>query len=133
MMGMKDEMDRTMERIECVEYRFTERTADLEENLENCVTKISKIEKQQHDQQQPIEHFLDMDAKILLSKFLSFVINICVVIIFVISSLTKLVMPFVSNRARLVASGVAVAAVIVLWRNSGCVNIFRDLFRPFTN
>lgn len=127
MMGMKDEMDRTMERIECVAYRFTERTGDLEENLEKCATKISKIEKQQHEQQ-PIDNFLDMDAKVLFSRFLSFIINICVVVIFVVCSVVKMIMPFVSNKVRLLVSGVVLTAFILVWKN-----LDHEIFNVFYN
>lgn len=130
MLGMKEEMDRTLENIECVEYRFTERTADLQEEVENCITRISKMEKQQQDQQ-PIETILDMDAKILLSKFLSFIINICVVVLFIISSLSKLVLPFVSSRTRLIVS-IIVLALYIISKNYSYHNLFcyyKDLFQ----
>ena len=43
MMDLKQEMDRAGERIECVEYRVTERTDEIDENLQTRVREIRKF------------------------------------------------------------------------------------------
>lgn len=40
MTGLKEEVDQTLERIECTEYRFAERSEDIEEAVGNCVTRV---------------------------------------------------------------------------------------------
>ena len=40
MTGLKEEVDQTLERIECTEYRFSERSRDIEEAVGNCVTRV---------------------------------------------------------------------------------------------
>ena len=42
-------MDETMESIDQIEYRFAQRTDDLQESLEGCVTVLTKIEKRQEE------------------------------------------------------------------------------------
>ena len=115
MRGVKEEMEHTLERIECVEYRFTERTAELHESVENCLTRISKQELQSQElQQQPIDTYMTMDSKILLSKFIGFFINICVVGICIFSNVGKLLVPFVANKVRLLTTVVGVVSIIMV-------------------
>lgn len=40
MMGLKQEMDRTAEHIERIDYRFAERAGEIEEDVESCVTRV---------------------------------------------------------------------------------------------
>ena len=40
MSGLKQEMDQTLERIECMEYRFSERSGDIEEAVGSCETRV---------------------------------------------------------------------------------------------
>ena len=40
MSGLKQEMDQTLERIECMEYRFAERSGDIEEAVGSCETRV---------------------------------------------------------------------------------------------
>ena len=42
-MDLKQEMDRAGERIECVEYRVTERTDEIDEHLQTRVREICKF------------------------------------------------------------------------------------------
>ena len=43
MMDLKLEMDRAVERIECVEYRVVERTDEIDEHLQTRVIEICII------------------------------------------------------------------------------------------
>ena len=43
MSGLKQEMDQTLERIECMEYRFSERSGDIEEAVGSCETRVCTI------------------------------------------------------------------------------------------
>ena len=90
----------------------------MEEHLENCLTKISQIETQQQEQQ-VLEGYLDVDAKLILSKCLGFLINVSFVLIFLINSLRKMMVPLVKNRFRAVVSGVTFVCLFVLWRRFG--------------
>ena len=119
MRGVKEEMEHTLERIECVEYRFTERTAELHESVENCLTRISKQEVQSQELlQQPMDSYMTMDSKILLNKFIGFFINICVVGICIFSNVGKLLVPFVANKVRLLTTTVGVVSIVMVAQTS---------------
>ena len=115
MYAMKDEMERAMETIECVEYRFTGRTADIEEEVEQCKTRLSKLEHQQQQQQhqQRIHTFLDIDAKIHLSRIFSFVIYLVVVVVVVVLLPVRFAM---SSRFHMLVSVVVVVVGALVWR-----------------
>ena len=57
---------------------------------------------------------MTMDSKILLSKFIGFFINICVVGICIFSNVGKLLVPFVANKVRLLTTVVGVVSIIMV-------------------
>lgn len=117
MSSLMDELDRTLQRIECVEYRSTERSAELEESVENLSTNCLKLERHQQDQLlQPLDEYRDINAKIFLSKCFCFLINISLLIVFVISSITKAVTPLVSTPTRSLALLMVILSIIYLWK-----------------
>lgn len=138
MSSLKQEMVQTLERIECMEYRFAERSGDIEEAVGSCETRITKMELQYHQQQQlllSVDGYFDAggNTKLLVSKLLSLVLNIFTIVLVVISTLSKIVMPFASTRTRMVTSTITIVCIILFVKhsdNSTLVTIF-DLLRQF--
>ena len=119
MIGMETHMAHTVERMERVEYRFMERTNDLEEELQNCETNISMMEK--HQEEQMGEGVVDMDVRLLVSKLLQVVVNVFALVVFLVNSFIKVLIPFVCSRYRLALSFTAVVVVATMWRGDGHV------------
>ena len=109
---MSDDFDRTFEGIDCVEYRFTERSAELEESVINLITRVSKTGKLQTDQQfQPLDECHEVHSKIF-STILSFILNVSLFILFAATQVTELLKAIVSNQTLFVS--ILMALIIYL-------------------
>lgn len=131
MMGLKQEMDRTAEHIERIDYRFAERAGEIEEDVESCVTRITKMELEQHQNQQhsvSVDNYFDGNAKQLLSKLLSLVISIFAILLVITSSFLKVILPFASTRSRIITVIVTISTIIILRRNSNHVIVQTVLY-----
>jgi len=142
MMDLKQEMDRAGERIECVEYRFTERTDEIEESVDARITRMELQQQQQQQMLLSVDNYFDGsgNAKVLLSKFLSLVISLFAIVLVIMTTVAKIVMPFATTRMRVVTTVATLTALILLWRNSEheviktLVHSVQQLFRPvFSN
>eukprot|EP00794_Sanderia_malayensis_P012148 gene12148-13401_t len=129
-MEVKEELYKASERIECVDYRSVERAGEIEEALDSCVTRISKMELQQQHQQQLL---LSVDgyfggsgtAKLLLSKVLSLVISLFAIVLVIVSLCARIISPFTSTWKRAVMSFSCLILLIFFWRNiDGNLQIF---------
>lgn len=103
---------------EKIEYRLDERTTDLQDNVENCQTRITKMELQQQQQQIISMEMVDnVTFRTLLTKLINVVLAIVAVVLVIVSTAANLVAPFLTTRARILSSAVLVVAVIVVVRN----------------
>ncbi|XP_041113606.1 transmembrane and coiled-coil domain protein 3-like isoform X1 [Polyodon spathula] len=100
---------------EKVAYQAYERSRDIEEVLESCQTKISKLELQQ--QQQQVVQFENTNAKVLLGKSINIMLAIVTVILVCVSTIAKFTAPLMKSRLHVISTFFAVALLAVFWKN----------------
>ncbi|XP_061085811.1 transmembrane and coiled-coil domain protein 3-like isoform X2 [Conger conger] len=100
---------------EKVAYQAYERARDIQEALETCQTRISKLELQQ--QQQQVVQLESADAKVLLGKCINLMLAIVTVILVCVSTAAKFSAPLMRSRAHVVCTCLAVALLAVFWKN----------------
>ncbi|XP_065651466.1 transmembrane and coiled-coil domains protein 2 isoform X5 [Hydra vulgaris] len=121
MAALKQEMENSAERIECLEYRFTERVNEIEELIDSCTTRVTKMEHLQQQHQQLLfssPNYSDggLYAQTVLTKFLSLIISLFAVLLVIASTLSKFILPFTSSRFRLILSLLTLAAILFVWK-----------------
>ncbi|XP_061109105.1 transmembrane and coiled-coil domain protein 3 isoform X2 [Conger conger] len=101
---------------EKVAYQAYERARDIQEVLESCQTRISKLELQQQQQQQVVQRE-GTDAKALLAKCINVMLAIVTVILVCVSTVARFTTPLMRSRLHLVATFFAVTLLAVFWKN----------------
>ncbi|XP_065063576.1 transmembrane and coiled-coil domains protein 1-like isoform X1 [Rhopilema esculentum] len=122
-MEVKEELYKAADRIECVDYRSAERAGEIEEALDSCVTRINKMELQQHQQQQlllSVDGYFDGSgtAKVLLSKVLSLAVSLFAIVLVLVSLVARIISPFTSTWKRALISFSLLLAILLLWKNA---------------
>ncbi|XP_010885474.2 transmembrane and coiled-coil domain protein 3 isoform X2 [Esox lucius] len=100
---------------EKVAYQAYERARDIQEALESCQTRVSKLELQQ--QQQQTVQVENTDAKVLLGKCINIMLAIVTVILVCVSTAAKFTAPLLRSRAHLALTCVGLSLLAVVWRN----------------
>ncbi|XP_054595869.2 transmembrane and coiled-coil domain protein 3 isoform X4 [Nothobranchius furzeri] len=100
---------------EKVAYQAYERARDIQEVLESCQTRVSKLELQQ--QQQQTVQLENTDAKVLLGKCINIMLAIVTVILVCVSTVAKFTAPLLRSRLHLVLTCVGVSVLALLWKN----------------
>ncbi|XP_078584903.1 transmembrane and coiled-coil domain protein 3-like isoform X2 [Branchiostoma floridae x Branchiostoma japonicum] len=107
---------------EKVAYQSDERARDIQEALESCQTRISKMELAQQQQQLVSMEGLDSaNARALISKLINVLLAVIAVILVLVSTLAGMVTPMLKTRSRVASSLLALLVTILLWRNWGNV------------
>ncbi|XP_047431174.1 transmembrane and coiled-coil domain protein 3 isoform X2 [Mugil cephalus] len=100
---------------EKVAYQAYERARDIQEVLESCQTRVSKLELQQ--QQQQTVQLENTDAKVLLGKCINIMLAIVTVILVCVSTAAKFAAPLLRSRLHLALTCVGVSLLALLWKN----------------
>ncbi|KAM9845631.1 transmembrane and coiled-coil domain protein 3 [Aulostomus maculatus] len=101
---------------EKVAYQAYERARDIQEVLESCQTRVSKLELQQQQQQQTVQ-LENTDAKVLLGKCINIMLAIVTVILVCVSTAAKFMAPLLRSRLHLALTCVGVSFLALLWKN----------------
>ncbi|XP_077399626.1 transmembrane and coiled-coil domain protein 3 isoform X1 [Vanacampus margaritifer] len=101
---------------EKVAYQAYERARDIQEVLESCQTRVSKLELQQQQQQQTVQ-LENADAKVLLGKCINIMLAIATVILVCVSTAAKFAAPLLRSRLHLALTCVGVSLLALLWKN----------------
>nr|XP_057922003.1 transmembrane and coiled-coil domain protein 3 isoform X1 [Doryrhamphus excisus] len=101
---------------EKVAYQAYERARDIQEVLESCQTRVSKLELQQQQQQQTVQ-LENADAKVLLGKSINIMLAIATVILVCVSTAAKFAAPLLRSRLHLALTCVGVSFLALLWKN----------------
>ncbi|XP_061663106.1 transmembrane and coiled-coil domain protein 3-like isoform X2 [Syngnathoides biaculeatus] len=101
---------------EKVAYQAYERARDIQEVLESCQTRVSKLELQQQQQQQTVQ-LENSDAKVLLGKSINIMLAFATVILVCVSTAAKFAAPLLRSRLRVALTGVGVSVLAVIWKN----------------
>ncbi|XP_051964788.1 transmembrane and coiled-coil domains protein 1-like isoform X2 [Xyrauchen texanus] len=103
---------------EKITYQSNERAHDLQEALEACQTRISKMELQQQQQQLvQLEGLENATARTLLGKLINVLLALMAVLLVFVSTVANCVIPLMKTRSRSVSSLLLFLLFAVLWRN----------------
>lgn len=100
---------------EKVAYQAYERARDIQEVLEACQTRVSKLELQQ--QQQQIIQLESADAKVLLGKCINIMLALATVILVCVSTAAKFTAPLLRSRLHVCATFLCICLLAVIWKN----------------
>ncbi|KAG7281042.1 hypothetical protein CRUP_016674 [Coryphaenoides rupestris] len=112
MSNLKQELSGIEERVA---YQAYERARDIQEALESCQTRVSKLELQQ--QQQQTVQLENHDARVLLGKSINIMLAIVTVILVCVSTAAKFAAPLMRSRHHVIATMLGVCFLAVFWRN----------------
>ncbi|KAM7002805.1 transmembrane and coiled-coil domain protein 3-like [Tautogolabrus adspersus] len=113
MTNLKQELASIEERVA---YQAQERARDIQEALESCQTRVSKLELQQQQQQQTVQ-LESRDARVLLGKSISIMLAIITVILVCVSTAAKFAAPLMRSRHHVVATVLGVCFLTMFWKN----------------
>lgn len=111
MTNLKQELSSIEERVA---YQAHERANDIQEALETCQTRVSKLELQQQHQQQTVEGH---DARVLLGKTINIMLAIITVILVCVSTAAKFAAPLMRSRYHVVATFLGLCFLTIFWKN----------------
>ncbi|XDV25265.1 hypothetical protein PO909_029210 [Leuciscus waleckii] len=96
-------------------YQAYERARDIQDALEVCQTRVSKLELQQ--QQQQVLQLEGADAKVLLGKCINIMLAIVTVILVCVSTAAKFSAPLMRSRLHVFGTFVCVCLLVYGWSN----------------
>ncbi|XP_042618914.1 transmembrane and coiled-coil domains protein 1-like isoform X1 [Cyprinus carpio] len=114
-LNLKQELASMEEKIA---YQSNERARDLQEALEACQTRVSKMELQQQQQQVvQLEGLENATARTLMGKLITVLLALMAVLLVFVSTVANCVVPLMKTRSRSVSSLLVFLLFAVLWRN----------------
>ncbi|XP_032413767.1 transmembrane and coiled-coil domains protein 1 isoform X7 [Xiphophorus hellerii] len=114
-LNLKQELASMEEKIA---YQFYERARDIQDALEACQTRISKMELQQQQQQvDQLEGLENATARTLLGKLINVLLALMAVLLVFVSTVANCVVPLMRTRSRSVSTIIVVLLLAFLWRN----------------
>ncbi|XP_068185519.1 transmembrane and coiled-coil domains protein 1 isoform X3 [Antennarius striatus] len=103
---------------EKIAYQSYERARDIQEALEACQTRISKMELQQQQQQVvQLEGLENATARTLLGKLINVLLTLMAVLLVFVSTVASCVVPLLKTRARSLSTLLFVVLLAFVWRN----------------
>ncbi|XP_041360623.1 transmembrane and coiled-coil domains protein 1-like isoform X2 [Gigantopelta aegis] len=103
---------------EKIEYRLDERTTDLSDLVDNCQTRIQRLEQQQQQQQiLSMEMVENVTFRTLLTKLINVALAIVAVILVFVSTAANFVSPFLTSRMRILSTVILVVVLAYAWQN----------------
>ncbi|XP_022062332.1 transmembrane and coiled-coil domain protein 3-like [Acanthochromis polyacanthus] len=113
MVNLKQELASIEERVT---YQAHERARDIQEALESCQTRVSKLELQQQQQQQTVQ-LETRDARVLLGKSINIMLAIITVILVCVSTAAKFAAPLMRSRHHVIATFLGLCFLTIFWKN----------------
>ncbi|XP_061701635.1 transmembrane and coiled-coil domains protein 1 isoform X1 [Syngnathoides biaculeatus] len=114
-LNLKQELASMEEKIA---YQSYERARDIQEALEACQTRISKMELQQQQQQVvQLEGLENATARTLLGKLINVLLALMAVLLVFVSTVANCVVPLMRTRSRTLSTLLLVILTAFLWRN----------------
>ncbi|KAG7477622.1 hypothetical protein MATL_G00071550 [Megalops atlanticus] len=103
---------------EKVAYQSYERARDIQEAVESCLTRITKLELQQQQQQVvQLEGVENANARALLGKFINIILTLMAVLLVFVSTLASFITPLMKTRARVGSTVLLVLLLVSLWKH----------------
>ncbi|XP_030070929.1 transmembrane and coiled-coil domain protein 3 isoform X1 [Microcaecilia unicolor] len=100
---------------EKVAYQAYERSRDIQEALESCQTRISKLEI--HQQEQQAVQSETVNAKVLLGKCINIILAFMTVILVCVSTVAKFIAPMMKSRFHIICTFFAVTLLAIFCKN----------------
>ncbi|XP_066966320.1 transmembrane and coiled-coil domains protein 1-like isoform X8 [Macrobrachium rosenbergii] len=103
---------------EKVQYQSEERIRDLHEIVENCHTRISRLEHQQAQQQQQyltLEGLENSNARAVFVKLINILLTVLQVLLLVVATVANILTPLLQTRTRLVVTITLVVFIIFIY------------------
>ncbi|KAG7221101.1 hypothetical protein INR49_017542 [Caranx melampygus] len=122
MTDLKQELASIEERVA---YQANERARDIQEALESCQTRVSKLELQQQQQQQTVQ-LESHDARVLLGKCINIMLAIITVILVCVSTAAKFAAPLMRSRYHVVATFLGICFLTIFWKHWDCLQYTID-------
>ncbi|XP_029429722.1 transmembrane and coiled-coil domains protein 2 isoform X1 [Rhinatrema bivittatum] len=112
---------------EKVAYQSYERARDIQEAVESCLTRITKLELQQQQQQVvQLEGVENANARALLGKFINVLLALMAVLLVFVSTIANFVTPLMKTRSRLLGSLLLLLLLAFLWRHWDTISYLLD-------
>ncbi|XP_051932634.1 transmembrane and coiled-coil domains protein 2 [Hippocampus zosterae] len=103
---------------EKVAYQSYERARDIQEAVESCLTRITKLELQQQQQQVvQLEGVENANARALLGKLINVILALMAVLLVFVSTLANFITPLMKTRARVGATVLLTVLLFALWKH----------------
>ncbi|XP_061543711.1 transmembrane and coiled-coil domains protein 2 [Phycodurus eques] len=110
---------------EKVAYQSYERARDIQEAVESCLTRITKLELQQQQQQVvQLEGVENANARALLGKLINVILALMAVLLVFVSTLANFITPLMKTRARVGATVLLTVMLFVLWKHWDFVELW---------
>ncbi|XP_050713650.1 transmembrane and coiled-coil domains protein 2-like isoform X3 [Eriocheir sinensis] len=103
---------------EKVQYQSEERIRDLHEVVENCHTRIARMEHQQAQQQQQyltLEGLEDSNARAVFVKLINVLLTVLQVLLLVVATVANILTPLLQTRSRLIGTATAIIFIIFVY------------------
>ncbi|XP_075687955.1 transmembrane and coiled-coil domains protein 1 isoform X2 [Rhinoderma darwinii] len=115
-LNLKQELASMEEKIA---YQSYERARDIQEALETCQTRISKMELQQQQQQVvQLEGLENATARNLLGKLINILLALMAVVLVFVSTVANCVVPLLKTRGRTLGTLLLVLLAALLYKHS---------------
>lgn len=102
---------------------------DLQEALEACQTRISKMELQQQQQQVvQLEGLENATARTLLGKLINVLLAVMAVLLVFVSTVANCVVPLMKTRSRTLSTLLLVILLAFLWRHWDAISDYLHHF-----
>ncbi|XP_051956934.1 transmembrane and coiled-coil domains protein 1-like isoform X2 [Xyrauchen texanus] len=125
-LNLKQELASMEEKIA---YQSYERARDIQEALEACQTRISKMELQQQQQQVvQLEGLENATARTLLGKLINVLLAVMAVLLVFVSTVANCVVPLMKTRSRMLSTVLLFIILAFLWRNWETMSQYADRF-----
>ncbi|KAM9655343.1 TMCC1 protein, partial [Spizaetus tyrannus] len=125
-LNLKQELASMEEKIA---YQSYERARDIQEALEACQTRISKMELQQQQQQVvQLEGLENATARNLLGKFINILLAVMAVLLVFVSTVANCVVPLMKTRNRTFSTLFIVVLIAFLWKHWDAITGYLERF-----
>lgn len=101
---------------EKVQYQSDERLRDVHEVLENCQTRIQKMEHLSQQQYVTVEGIDNSNARALVVKLINVVLTVLQVVLLLTATAAGILMPFLKTRVRVLTTVIFILFIIFIVR-----------------
>ncbi|XP_035892302.1 transmembrane and coiled-coil domains protein 2 isoform X2 [Anopheles stephensi] len=101
---------------EKVQYQSDERLRDVNEILENCQTRISKMEQMSQQQYVTVEGIYNSNARAVVVKLINVVLTVLQVILLLVATVAGIIVPFLKTRLRVLTTLLCTLVLIAIVR-----------------